>query len=828
MILFKYLWKSLLEKKARTFLVLFSIAVSAALIFANEGFKGTIEYMFHEANTRNAGNSDFLIEVKKEAGAVEWVDIDLLREYRKELEYVCPIQSQQALYAPNVEDMYYFQIYGVNMKEFQEHNPFGLQQGSYEEWNGFKVIIGDIYAKRYSFSVGDTIILEMNGNKHSFTIAGIANQEGIYSRELADGGRLFMPKETLEAIYGEGSNIVYLKVKEPSKREELYERLSRTFSDYQVEYTVDSKLIDAEISNYLLPFRASSLAVIFMTMFIISTGFGMITSERISSLGTLRSLGVTRKRVKRILILESAGIGAIGGLIGCVFGIGVLVLIKDLFFQDDGSFANSAPLQFGMKEIITTTLAAILITGACAILSINKVAKLQIKEIILYQRNQKLTKKSKLWMVGFVFILTALVLPPYLPTSIFGMVVGCILATGVLAGLVLIIPGFIGMLAEAFNKLGLPQEIYLGIRNVSEDKALLGNLKLFSAMIAIVVYMASIFHTMSYDLHYTWDHQHLYDVSFILREADEESLKRVKEVDGVTEAVGYYENYNCKLGEDELFLNMLYGIEDDSFFEMNVVGGLDEIKPALLELNQGKHIIITNILKMKLGVQLGDTLKIRYGEKVENYKITGFVDTNLGIGHVAYISGDNFKSFIGAAYYDTFKVDGNVDPDTLKLNLKREFTKDILSINTKQEQERANADKVDSMFNAISIYTYFAVGVGMLGMFNNIMSGFLERKRSFALYRCIGMSNKGISKMLISESITIGLSGSLFGLTASLIMTATIPQIVGVMWGKVATQPAYTVMAVLSITGFITMLMVSILPLTKSRKISIMESMRYE
>ena len=34
--------KSLIDKKARTFLVLFSIAISAALIFANESFARTV------------------------------------------------------------------------------------------------------------------------------------------------------------------------------------------------------------------------------------------------------------------------------------------------------------------------------------------------------------------------------------------------------------------------------------------------------------------------------------------------------------------------------------------------------------------------------------------------------------------------------------------------------------------------------------------------------------------------------------------------------------------------------------------------------------------
>lgn len=827
-IVFKFLWKSLNEKKARTFLVFFSIAASASLIFANEGFKRTVEYMFYEADTRHAGNSDLLINVKSEVGAKEWIDTELLKVYQDEFIYANSFQKQYALYAQNIEDMYYYQIYGVNMEQFQEHNPFELKEGEYGDWTGYKVVMGDAYAKKYDFLVGDTMTLELNGGTYDFTVVGIAKQEGIYLRELADGGTLFAPKETIEAIFGGKTNQVYIKVKNPLKLTDIYEQLTQTFSEYQVYYTIDDKLIKAETSNYVLPFRIASMAVVFMSMFIIFTGFGLITNERISSLGTLRSLGLTRKKLNHILLLESAGIGALGGFAGCVLGLGVLSFIKNTYFKNNGTFSNSAPLLFGIKEIMIAVLTAVLITSASAFLSIRKTTKLQIKEIILHRSEQKVTKKSKLWVIGLLFFISCIVIPPYLPITLFSMILSCSLATGVLIGLVLFIPGLVKLLAEAAAKLGLSEEVYLGIRNVKDNKALSSNLKLFSAMIAIVAYMVSIFNTMSYDLDKAWKYNNLYEVSVTLRESDEDSLERVKAVEGVTDAVGYYVNYECELSEDGVFLNMFYGIEDKSFFDMNVVGGLNEVQGALDSLNDGNNIITTNILKAKLGLKLGDVLRIKSQGKEADFTVTGFVETNLGIGHVGYISGDNFKKFIGTTNYDCFQVKGNVDQDTLKLNLKREFTKDILLIETKRELEQANADKVDSIFKSINIYTYFAVGVGMLGMLNNIMAGFMQRKRSLALYRCIGMSKKGINKMLLTEAITIGLLGSLLGLCASIIMMRTIPQVVGLMWGNVAAQPATTAITVLSISGFFAMLMVSLLPLRHSGKISIMDHMKYE
>ncbi len=827
-IIFKFLYKSLMEKKARTFLVLFSIAASASLIFANEGFQRTVEYMFYEADTRHAGNSDLLIDVKTDVGAKEWIDTGLLNDYQKEFIYANSLLQEYALYAPNVEDMYYYKIFGVDMEEFWQHNPFELKDGAYEDWSGFQVIMGDAYAQKYGFSVGDIIPLEMNGQNYDFTITGIAKQQGIYLRELADGGMLFAPKDTLAQIYGGEANQIYIKLKDSQKLEDTYQRLSSTFSEYQVRYALDTKLIKAETSTYVLPFRISSIAVIFMSMFIIYTGFGLITNERISSIGTLRSLGATRKKLNRILIFESSMIGAIGGLIGCVFGIGVLYFIKNTYFQDNGTFSNSAPILFGLREILTAVLVAISLTAGSAFLSIRKTTKLQIKEIILNRPEQRITKKSFLWIPGAILVAACIIVPDYLPINLLGMVVGCSLATGVLIGLVMLLPGFVSILAELSGRLGLSQEVSLGIRNVKDSKALSGNLKLFAAMIAIVAYMVSIFNTMSYDLHDAWDNYSLYDVSFTLRESDKGSLKRLKSVEGVSDAVGYYVNYESEFADQDVFINMLYGIEDSTFFDMNAVKGLEGVREALDTIKEGNNIITTNIMKSKLGLELGDTIRVSYNDKVEEFTIIGFIDTNLGIGHVVYLSGDNFKNFIGKSNYDCFVVKGNIAPDQLKINLKREFTKDILTINTKDELEHANADKVDSIFNSINIYTYFAVIIGMLGMVNNIMAGYIERKRSLALYRCIGMSKKGISKMMLTEAVIIGVLGSLTGLISALIMMNTIPQAVGVMWGEVPVRPAIMEIAVLCIGGLLTMSLVSALPLRSSTKISIIKSMRYE
>lgn len=60
----KALLSTLLRKKARTLLLLFSIAVCASLMFANLGFQKTVKGIVYEKSVRYSGGADIYVTVK--------------------------------------------------------------------------------------------------------------------------------------------------------------------------------------------------------------------------------------------------------------------------------------------------------------------------------------------------------------------------------------------------------------------------------------------------------------------------------------------------------------------------------------------------------------------------------------------------------------------------------------------------------------------------------------------------------------------------------------------------------------------------------------------
>jgi putative ABC transport system permease protein len=195
---------------------------------------------------------------------------------------------------------------------------------------------------------------------------------------------------------------------------------------------------------------------------------------------------------------------------------------------------------------------------------------------------------------------------------------------------------------------------------------------------------------------------------------------------------------------------------------------------------------------------------------------------------MGYISAETYRSDLGAANYTSVLVKTSGDPVTVKNDILRAFSKNVLAIHTKREIEAANADKVEGVFDSLNAYMYFAMFIGLLGIVNNMTACFMSRRRNLAIYRCIGMSKKSAGRMLMTEAAAIGTVGALTGLAAGILSTGAIPFLVGVFWGNVTvTVPAANI-AVMCGAGVAAMLICSLIPLVKGRNISIIDNIRYE
>ncbi len=493
-----------------------------------------------------------------------------------------------------------------------------------------------------------------------------------------------------------------------------------------------------------------------------------------------------------------------------------------MFFSANTDIEESR-IVFGLYEVAFTITASMVLTVLSAMLPIFRITKMPVKNIILNDYQKQNNKSVKHWGFRFMLFIPVVVVPIVIRQGFIGMIIASLAFVSALVGLNLIIPGVLRFAARIFRN--APQELILGVRNTGDFKALVNNTRLFGTTIAIMVIMITLFNTLASDIRNVYQREP-YDIQMELRVSNHQTLEDLTKVEGVQSVYGVFMTWGMVTNYGT-FLNGLVGIESADYFNFYHANIPPETIIALNNLKDN-DMVTTYIFRDKFALKPGDIITVSRDEGTCDYKITGFLDTNWGIGHMGFISQDAYKNHIGEENFSHIAIKTNGDPDIVKSNILRTYAKDVLAINTKQELENANADKVEGVFNAINTYGYFAMLIGFLGIVNNMVACFMGRQRNLAMYRCIGMSRKVVGRMLITEAVTIGIIGVLTGLAAGILVMPVIPFLVGMFWGNVVVSVPVMKIAGVCIAGIAAMLICSLIPSVKGKNISIMDNIRYE
>ena len=152
-------------------------------------------------------------------------------------------------------------------------------------------------------------------------------------------------------------------------------------------YVLPSLEFRAEIRKLLDRSFVMNDAVNFLTLVI--AGFGIVVTllasvlERTREIGMLRSIGMKRSQVSTVVIIESALLGAAGGLLG--IGAGVLIGWINLegFFRID--FGNSISYHIHYGSIAWALLLAIGLAVLAGLYPARRAAKINITEALSYE-----------------------------------------------------------------------------------------------------------------------------------------------------------------------------------------------------------------------------------------------------------------------------------------------------------------------------------------------------------------------------------------------------------------------------------------------------------
>lgn len=833
-IILKFVSKNILEKKFRTFLIVFTIMISSALFFASNSIADIFIKMVTDRFKIQAGTSDISVQANRES-PTPYFYTNGAEALRDKFDYVVGVLNGSAFYKVSKDEIVNFSLQGIRLEDLQVWNPVTFsEQDKLSPFEGRKVVISKVTADKYGFKIGDPIQLEINSVKQMFTICALANSVSLFNDE-SRASFAIVPRETLAALSDRNGkvNTVYIKVKDKAQIPQLIEELSKSYNKYEVQEPFPKERIVSSLNQIKIPFQAMMIIVTFMSVFIIYSTFKVITAERLPIIGTLRSIGATKRIADVILLAESIFYGLVGGVTGYAAGLGVLYAMA-FALTPKGMKGLSISVPISPLKLLYTIMFAVVLCLVSSILPILKVSRIPVKDIVLNAMEYVNPKKTRKLIIGIVLLLFGLILPHYTPKA-FLMPIGllCMLASS--AGIVILVPFITSAFIKVFETVYLHvlgNEGVLAAKNLRENKSVLTSISLLIIGISSLLMINTISTSISTELMNVTTTYQKFEMQMSVRQSERNSdtslLQLISRVKGVKEVYGSFDTSNVKYPAKNDKIGTIEGIDTAhymDFWKIDVVGDSNSL---MQKLETGRNILITTTLKDKFNLKVGDVMELTMPRGNKVYTVIGFYDTLNNGGDGALIAQKYFKTDTGEQYFADFFIKTSGDPDEVEKQIKNQFIRIHPRTMTKKYMQKMALQGLGQLFIVLTSFSALAMLIGIIGVFNNILIGFLSRRHSLAMFRSLGMSRKQMLKMFLIESFTGGLIGGVLGIVAGVAMIAVIPPMMKAAGIPLEVTFNNNVMAISLLSGVVITVAATIGPALNAAKSNIIEAIKFE
>jgi len=831
-IIIKFVTRNIREKKLRTLLILFSIMMSSALYFATDALSDTAEDLFIQRMAVYFGDADLQVYPSLDSPS-SFLSLHRSGHLTAECEYIVGSIEVNGTFIQDQETLHLI-VKGFDLNELQKMNPFPLR-AQYEllPFRGKKAIISRQTAESYGLKRGDYLEMEVLGAKRKFLIAALSEPVGPF-QYVGQTATVIVPLDTLATILNARGKVgtLYAKAKKPEKKEELLHRFTQAYPRYQVRQTITGQELREYTKSLTVTFQMMGAVVLLISIYIIYTSFKVITRERLPMIGTFRSIGATKTLTNLVLVAESVLYGILGGLLGCLFGVGVLYL---MIMQVRPEFMRTIPvtLQFSPEKLCSAFLLAIILALVSSIIPIIKTSKIPIKEVI-FNTVDEIESKGKRGRIrsrikpalGLSFIVLALIVPPhapyklFLPTALVFMIMSMI-------GFVLLVPALTNIFLKFFEGVYLfifGNEGILAAKNLRGNKGILNNISLLALGISGLLMINTISFSVAKEVaNFYRDGQ--FQIWFWTWQADRRIEAILRAVDGVEDTYGIYSASYVEVTNLEERLSLLHGVDEGKYLDY---WDLEIEQPLLSKLETGRYILITKSLRERLQVEKGDVLTLKLARGERDYEIIGFFESLMDNGSFALVAQRFLKMDMNLRYYQNIYIKTHKDPTVVSAAIKKRMKRRDPWINTMSKMAADNHESNQRMFNVMQGFSVLAMVIGIFGVFNNLIISFIERQRSLAVFRSIGLSKAQSVKMFFIEALSGGLIGGTIGVLSGSLLLWIAPLVIKAVAADIPIHYSFPHFLYSVLAGLIITVSASTGPAFKSSNLNIVEAIKYE
>ena len=818
-IVFKNSLKNIFCKPFRTILVVFAIFVCSLCAMLCFDLGGSITKIL-TSYLGNVSRADFMV---MSGGS----DISSLPEGFPEADYMTVVGNEEILYK-KIDGEYCYvttnelDIYGLDIDEAVDMKFVSWIDIGYGE-----MFISKDFAEDFGYEVGDKITIHDRAKEEvELTISGIFPENT--KNPILTGYCAIVNMETSDLIscgYRE-ADILLIDLKDNSGIEEAKDLIKDTFPDAT---TMDLFLSDEDMALmneisavFYLMFAITFLLVIFVTASICNR----IVSERMSYIGTLRSLGMSTSRTARILLLENVLYALLGSVPAVVFYSLIRDGMLDTLFTletENGSIPLDMP-SLPVSLVIGVVAGAVLIECLIPLKAILKALKTSIRDIIFDNRDTEYRFSRFTFVSGLILLVTAIV-TFILRNNIFCAIL-CLISA--VAALAFLFPRLLKLVSKGVHKIADKNEnsawSLASVEAVSRKSTVgSGVLSATAAAMCVVVYalstaMAGTVNAIPYNCN-------------VVMETNKtaEYYSYIEHLEGVTEVELIYGSLQeTKVDTDEKnSVVKFYGLPDGGF--RNFTGFSD-----LPETIESGNVIVDKKFASRKGYSKGDSVKITINPDgalpiEREYRIQDITEGNpYDSGIIGIVLSEKDYKTLFLDYPGCILITAE-DPDQVKESLeiygKGTYSK-VQTLDEIIEETKTNNSRTVAV---ITVIIAISLGMTAIGMISNQLLGFEGRKKECAILLATSMNKGKLSGILLKEVLITSITASGIGTIIGSILTFVLQSAMNnseVLVMDVQVDPVKNILFFLMMTVVFTSTV--LFPIRNLRKMKISEQLKYE
>nr|UWI51981.1 FtsX-like permease family protein [Clostridioides difficile] len=824
-IILKYILTNIKEQKIRTVVMLLSIILSTVLLFVSFSIGLSYEGAQQKMARGMAGTATIAVQSTDSNKLTSLEDIPDLSFIKSKV----GILESSAVYH---EDGYYesFDIMAADLEQLNKINKPRLVNGNnITDFSGDKIILPDRFTSKYKIKKGDLITLQIRSKPYAFEVADIAAYDTVFLRHTR-GVNALIPKDTLSKILNKESGYtkILIEPKDDITTENLINKLSEEISTekYKVLNTVNEAQIIADARQKTMPFFLISFFALTMSIFIIYSSYKVITLERLPIIGTFRSIGANKKTLTNILLFESILYGSVGGL----FGIPIGIVVLNFMLHGLGNSLEqgiSIPTVISPIVIISSVAVAIIVSLLSSYIPIKKTSQLPIKDVVLGTVEEKNISNRTIFCMGVIVLFLSILLPRITTKNTLYLAGGFSLL-GLIVAAIILIPFFTNTMSTIFEFIYekiLGNEGKLAARNMKNNKNITQNITLLfisiSAVIAISVvggfvktYIGDVFRDAKLQ-------------GFADGEMNQEFIEDVTHMDGIKKILPIYV-MNNEISCDNIKFSRIEATDNiksySSMFAINYTNS-DMEKAAIKAFAEERSIILNEDTLKKTSFSIGDKINVSNGGEEVFYKIVGSFKSRANDTEAVIPSQYAVSDFDKITY--GFLAYTAVNPDAIMIQIRDLFGDTSNWSRTVEEFNNDSLNTINSFLSPMNNMTYFILLLATVGIVNNLLINYIQKRRTIAIYKSVGQSDKQNIKMTLIEGFTSGLFGAIIGILISIFEIQTIFIVAG---PKISMTPDldFKTFIFAGILGITVTLIGSIAPIIKGKKMKLVEEIKFE